>query len=62
MRVSFRWFIFDLLLAFASSGGIIRLLVYMDDIVITGDESVGISQFKFFLQRKFQTMVLSATF
>ena len=38
-----------------SSSGIILLVVYVDDIVITGSDSKGISSLKFFLQNQFHT-------
>ena len=38
-----------------SSSGIIPLLVYVDDIVITGSDSKGISSLKSFLQSQFHT-------
>ena len=39
----------------SSSGIIILLVVYVDDIVITGSNSKGISSFKYFLQSQFHT-------
>lgn len=36
----------------------VKFLVYVDDIVITGDDSDGTQQYKFFLQSQFQTMNL----
>ena len=36
-----------------SSSGIILLVVYVDDIVITGSDSKGFSSLKFFLQSQF---------
>ena len=38
-----------------SSSGIIPLVVYVDDIVISGSDSKGISSLKSFLQSKFHT-------
>ena len=38
-----------------SSAGTILLVVYVDDIVITRDDSKGIQELKFFLQKQFQT-------
>ena len=38
-----------------SSSGIILLVVYVDDIVITGSDSKGISSLKSFLQNQFHT-------
>ena len=38
-----------------SSSGIILLVVYVDDIVITGSNSKGISSLKSFLQSQFRT-------
>ena len=38
-----------------SSSGIILLVVYVDDIVITGSDSKGISSLKSFLQSQFHT-------
>ena len=38
-----------------SSSGIILLIVYVDDIVITGSDSKGISSLKSFLQSQFHT-------
>ena len=38
-----------------SSSGIILLVVYVDDIVITESDSKGISSFKSFLQSQFHT-------
>ena len=38
-----------------SNSGIILLLVYVDDIVITGSDSKGISSLKSFLQSQFHT-------
>ena len=38
-----------------SSSGIILLVVYMDDIVLTGSDSKGISSLKSFLQSQFYT-------
>ena len=38
-----------------SEVGLILLVVYVDDIVITGSESTGISSLKSFLQTQFQT-------
>ena len=38
-----------------TSCGIILLIVYVDDIVITGDDSTGIEKLKKFLQSQFQT-------
>jgi hypothetical protein len=38
-----------------TSVGYILLEVYVDDIVITGDDSRGIAQLKLFLQQKFHT-------
>lgn len=38
-----------------SSAGIILLVVYVDDIVITGGDSAGIRTLKEFLQKRFQT-------
>ena len=38
-----------------SSAGRILLVVYVDDIVITGDDSKGIQELKLFLQKQFQT-------
>ena len=37
-----------------SNTGLILLVVYMDDIDITGDDSTGISSLKSFLQTQFQ--------
>lgn len=36
----------------------VEFIVYVDDIVITGDDSDGTQQYKFFLQSQFQTMNL----
>ena len=41
-----------------SSSSIILLVVYMDDIVITGSDSKGISSLKSFLQSQFHTKEL----
>ncbi|KAJ9173839.1 hypothetical protein P3X46_016935, partial [Hevea brasiliensis] len=38
-----------------SEAGLILLVVYVDDIVITGSDSAGISSLKTFLQTQFQT-------
>ena len=38
-----------------SNSGIILLVAYVDDIVITGSDSKGISYFKSFLQSQFHT-------
>nr|CAD1821673.1 unnamed protein product [Ananas comosus var. bracteatus] len=38
-----------------SETGLILLVVYVDDIVITGNDTAGISSLKFFLQTQFQT-------
>ena len=38
-----------------STTGLILLVVYVDDIVITGNDSAGISSLKSFLQTQFQT-------
>ena len=38
-----------------SSSSIIMLVVYVDDIVITGSDTRGISSLKFFLQSQFHT-------
>jgi len=38
-----------------TSTGMILLVVYVDDIVITGDDSMGIQKLKCFLQSQFQT-------
>ena len=38
-----------------STAGIILLVVYVDDIVITGNDTIGISTLKSFLQSQFQT-------
>jgi hypothetical protein len=38
-----------------SAGYILLLVVYVDDIVITGDDSGGIAQLKQFLQQRFHT-------
>ena len=38
-----------------SSSGIIQLVVYVDDIVITGNDSKGISSLKSFLHSQFHT-------
>ena len=38
-----------------SNSGIILLIVYVDDIVITGSDFKGISSLKFFLQNQFHT-------
>ena len=38
-----------------SSSGIIMLVVYVDDIVITGSDCKGISSLKSFLQNQFHT-------
>ena len=38
-----------------SSSGIIMLVVYVNNIVITGSDSKGISSLKFFLQSQFHT-------
>ena len=38
-----------------SDGGIILLVVYVDDIVITGSNTTGISSLKFFLHTQFHT-------
>ncbi|XP_043697023.1 uncharacterized protein LOC122647766 [Telopea speciosissima] len=38
-----------------SSARRIFLIVYVDDIIITGDDSVGIAELKSYLQQKFQT-------
>ena len=38
-----------------TSAGYILLVVYVDDIVITGDDSGGIARLKLFLQQKFHT-------
>ena len=37
------------------TAGIILLVVYVDDIVITGNDTIGISTLKSFLQSQFQT-------
>jgi len=37
-----------------SEAGLILLVVYLDDIVITGSDSAGISSLKTFLQTQFQ--------
>jgi hypothetical protein len=42
-----------------TSAGYILLVVYVDDIVIIGDDSRGIAQFKLFLQQMFtQTKII----
>ena len=38
-----------------SSAGYILLVVYVNDIVITGDDSGGIARLKLFLQKRFHT-------
>ena len=38
-----------------TKAGIILLIVYVDDIIITGSDSSGISSLKSFLQSQFQT-------
>ena len=38
-----------------SNGGIILLVVYVDDIVITGNDTAGISSLKSFLHTQFHT-------
>ncbi len=43
-----------------SRAGKIILIVYVDDIVITGDDNVGIQSLKSFLQTKFQTKDLGS--
>ena len=41
-----------------SSSGIIMLVVYVDDIVITGSDSKGISSLKSFIQSQFDRRIL----
>lgn len=43
-----------------SSAGIVVLIVYVDDIIISGDDSIGIAALKHHLSQQFQTKDLGS--
>jgi len=41
----------------SSTGGVIVLIVYVDDIIVSRDDSVGIADLKAYLSRQFHTKI-----